>query len=345
MSDPEYRNNNNDDNNVRDKIFTNHSDTNNNTDPQTADNTSCFTHSVSDSPDCGITNNSICTSTNLRIDPHINYPITAYLIASDNKTDLDKPIEIPINSFIPTLIDNEYFQGKVLFKHRLTHIHNNTDSNGNSIPKEWPYNRFYDIHKKLQFEFAFQGKFKQENNSIIYLGAELGDSNNAIELNYSFMKKTLMKILLNIINSVTPNMHYSFGNNKINELPHISFPLTKVIDRLEANKLGEILPTFGIDMFEGKINKKEIAPLYIFDPDKIYSFSFFSNYLDLINWVGVNIPGIPDQQLTNFWFDNPIRFVGYMVKDINKPHTHDNKQILFGIKVVHQKYCKILQQQ
>jgi hypothetical protein len=80
------------------------------------------------------------------------------------------------------------------------------------------------------------------------------------------------------------------------ELPHLTFPLFRVMDRVIVTPPGGELPELGRELVEEEQQRKDRragkGEHTNFKEGFTYTFSFHSMYTDFSRWAIVNFPGI-----------------------------------------------------
>ena len=131
-------------------------------------------------------------------------------------------------------------------------------------------------------------------------------------INLPLFFKSLTKVLLKLLRSFYPTIHYSFGDD--DEMAHIVIPAYRFFERLIATKPGETPPTLGEPFIESEESiKMRKSSQYTGDwnTTDTYSMSFYSMYLDLPTWSVVNIPLSNDMPLQTFWGKSFLRICVY----------------------------------
>lgn len=143
-------------------------------------------------------------------------------------------VQIPFNEIVD--FENDFFKGKVLFMLRTK-------------PEDPRYVAHFAGKQRL-FEMQIQGKFKKLPDGVLYMGAELTE-----KMHMGLVTKTVAGMILSFARRVLKNLHYSFGEkgevsaDEI-ELPHITFPLSRGMDRLMITPEGEEPPPLGREFME-----------------------------------------------------------------------------------------------
>lgn len=87
---------------------------------------------------------------------------------------------------------------------------------------------------------------------VLYMGAELGE-----RMQLGLVTKTVAGMVLTFGKRLIKNLHYSFGESLKGvssaediEMPHVTFPLSRGMDRLIITPPGEKPPPIGTDIRE-----------------------------------------------------------------------------------------------
>ena len=144
-------------------------------------------------------------------------------------------------------------------------------------------------------------------------------------------------ILLKLVKSFAPNVHYSFGDSGDKEKPHIVIPAWSFFERLVVTKPGEEIPILGEEFVEPKESvaaRKAFKSKPQWNTEDTYSMSFYSMYMDFAKWQIVQLP-VGDVDLKTFWGKSSLTIVLYENETPPKDDRHlqlDNKYY-FGIQV------------
>lgn len=224
-------------------------------------------------------------------------------------------------------IKSELFEGRACLRFRSS-----------PLPPE--RRELFEKNPKVQFELAVQGRFRRPNRGVVYLGAEC-----TRPMQLGVLTRGICKIMLNVMQSLTRGLHYSFGNTN-GEAPHIAFPLFMGADVVITTPAGETPPPLDeIALLPSNVDKKNAPAFHVLDTSLTYSISFFNGNLDLIRWRAINVPGVPDIRLAKFWDDMPLRLVAYEYWDgdeassrqvkASQPHLPSVKNMLISVEVKH----------
>jgi hypothetical protein len=255
-----------------------------------------------------------------------------------HKEELLRGQEMWPNSEEPIEFENAFFRGKVLFLLKTKH-----DS------AKWQQL----LGRNRLLWVQMQGQFKKKPSSLVYIGAELPNI-----INLGWITSAIAQVIFGVLNALVGGVHYSLGNiisndssqRSKNELPHICFPLYSSVDEFICTPPGQEPPQLGQDSFgecssELAIRKSGLHQ-YPFNTEDIYTFSFYTGFLDLENWLLVNVPGVPSMNLETFLGMMPMRIVAYSVdskedvfENSHDTHTVKDKQYYFNIELSPSELC------
>jgi len=242
---------------------------------------------------------------------------------------------IEINSEKPVEIETEYFKGQIL-------VMMNTSGELSD------YNRYKDhfAGKQRKFEVQIQGQMKTVPEGEIMLGGELSDP-----MELTFFTKTILKVLTSFARKINPFVHFSFGDEKdkaggMHELPHLMFPIMKVMDRVIITPPGEVVPTLGSEIEESKAEqtaRKASKETFRFELGHTYTFSIYSMYVDFTSWEVCGIPGVGAKSLSYLIGKQIPNLVCYEIEEekLKKSggevvHHHDHKKYLLRMEMRHE---------
>ena len=221
---------------------------------------------------------------------------------------------------------------------------------------------YFSSHPSVQLDVSIQGRFVHATTSVLWMGAELGGA-APFTLQLPWLKRGLIKLIANLISTAIPNVHWTLGDADKGEYPAIAFPLVKAMDRIHCTPLTDPQradaaqpardaqdaaaaaaaaspspPPLGWQDFPPSLPsfcRSSLSLHAAFDPSCLYSFSFFSQNLDLLRWKAVHLPGISEVDLHGLWSDHPLRLVCYELHDSRGPHSHHNRNTYFDIQMQH----------
>ena len=187
--------------------------------------------------------------------------------------------------------------------------------------------------KKRRFVFQLQGKFKRKPRGIVYAGAEISD-----QMKIGLVAKGMCSILLNLVRSFNPNVHYSFGDKTQEEKSHIVIPAWTFFERLVVTKAGDSPPAMGEafpesqDSINARKSSKSVGDWNIEDT---YSMSYYSMYIDLPKWKIVKVPVAPEIDLRTFWNKSFLSIVLYENETPSKNGRHlaKDNSYFFALKM------------
>lgn len=207
---------------------------------------------------------------------------------------------VRINSREPVHFENEFFDGNAYLFVRTK-------------PESPLWAHLFQGRRRM-FWIQVQGRFKQEPRGVVYLGGEL-----PWRISLGIFTKSVALMVLGIIKKLVGKIHYSFGDSKNHELPHIAFPLFQTVDQFTCTPKGQLAPQLGVQVIQEteqaqKHRKSVPVGQETFKVGPTYTFHFHTMYVDLHHWKTVNIPGINDMKLSTFFNSSPLRLVAYDVE-------------------------------
>jgi Protein of unknown function (DUF1769) len=147
--------------------------------------------------------------------------------------------------------------------------------------------RLFLARKRRLALINLQGTFMREPRGIVYAGAEISDC-----MKMSLVPRGLCKILLRLVESFNKNLHYSFGDSKGKELPHIVAPAYTFLECMVMTPPGETaFNGRALDESPESIaHCKKTSSYGEWSTTDTYSFLFYSMYIDLPTWQLVGLP-------------------------------------------------------
>nr|CCA18149.1 conserved hypothetical protein [Albugo laibachii Nc14] len=224
---------------------------------------------------------------------------------------------VRINSREPVRFENELFVGKAFLFVRTK-------------PENPLWAHLFRGRRRM-FWIQVQGKFKKEPRGAVFLGGELPS-----RISLGILTKSVALMVLGIIKKLVGKIHYSFGDSKDQELPHVAFPLYQTVDQFICTPEGQVAPQLGVEDIQEteqarKLRKSVLVGQEAFQVGPTYTFHFHTMYVDLLHWKTVNIPGINDMKLSTFFDSSPLRLVAYDVEfDSNVPRSGGGKHLKFN---------------
>jgi len=226
----------------------------------------------------------------------------------------------PLNSQHAVDVETELFKGKILIILRPPR------------PEDDPYwNERIFSKRKRRIIIQIQGKFKYEPSGVVYAGAQVSK-----QMKLGLLTKGLSNVLLRLVESFNPQVHYSFGDSKGKQKPHIVVPAYTFFERVVVTPPGEEPPTMGNDFEETsesiKLRKKSDGRGQ-WNTDNVYSMSFYSMYIDLPTWKLMGLPACGDVSLKTFWGDAFLSICMYEKLGDKKEHSADSIRYAFSVQV------------
>ena len=230
---------------------------------------------------------------------------------------------VPLNSHIPFPIETELFTGRLLVIIRPS-------GDPATIDKFWNDRIF--SKKKRRVIFQLQGKLKYKPTGKLFAGMEIS---NPMKL--GLIANGLCNIILKLLKSCNPAIHYSFGTN--DERAHICFPASTFFEKLIVTPPGDELPEMGKEFEEPpdeitarKANETKID----WNTEDTYSMSFFTQYIDFPTWSVVSLPIGKDISLQTFWGNSFASVVLYEVDSMlseEKPHLAELNRYVLSLQL------------
>jgi hypothetical protein len=225
----------------------------------------------------------------------------------------------PLNSRTAIDVETELFKGKTLFLVRPPN------------PEDDPYwnDRLFSKRKR-RMVIQIQGKFKYEPEGVIYAGAEVSE-----QMRLGMLVRGLSSMLVKLVEGYNSNVHYSFGDSKGVEKPHIVAPAYTFFERLVATPVGETPPP--LDEFfeepnESISRRKASKSNGEWNTTDTYSFSFYSMYIDLPTWKLVSLPVSGNIGLKTFWGKSLLSICMYEKTGTEKRHLQEFNRYAFAVQ-------------
>jgi len=198
--------------------------------------------------------------------------------------------DVPIND-VPLHFENDLCEGSIVIMLCPAQLRKD---------ETWRYMEWF-RGKSRRTEVQVQVRFKQTppENPWVRLSPKPLD-----QVNLTFVTYIFCEIILACMGRIFgSNFTWSFGGN--GDAPHMSLPLSSIMS-VSVTDLGKPPPRLGTqDMASHKTSsarmQKRWAEALPFDLEHIYTFSFFSMYIDVAQWTLANVPGISQIGLENFW--------------------------------------------
>lgn len=132
-------------------------------------------------------------------------------------------------------------------------------------------------------------------------------------------------------------MHFSFGDSKGVETPHIVFPAWKFFDNIVITKPGDTPPPISepfVEQTESREARKSSKSVGVWNTEDTYSMSFYSMYLDIPNWRIVKLPVTNDLDLRTFWGNSFLSIVLYEKgSSREEKHIKEYNKYMFKMQV------------
>eukprot|EP00124_Ichthyophonus_hoferi_P005009 Ihof_evm2s639 gene=Ihof_evmTU2s639 len=185
----------------------------------------------------------------------------------------------------------------------------------------------------VPFDSEIQGRFKRPMapEEKLMFGMELPNA----EFSVGLVARSILRMMLSLCQRIVTGVHYSFGDKKTQELPHVVFPIESTIDRLIITPDGEEPPKLGVDMLPEPIDKKTRSAMNVCgDMHHTYTISIHGMYIDFCTWNMVNFPGLRSVGISSLIGDSGVRLIGYCVnRDHKGQHSQDVKKYFFGLQI------------
>jgi len=227
----------------------------------------------------------------------------------------EPPKQVTVNSEEAIEFENECFAGRMMVLVK-------TSDHDASNP--WAeYLRTSVAGKKKTVEIQIQGRFLNEPHGTVYIGAELPRP-----VNVSRLAAAALRGVVSAVGSLNKNlgkMNFGLvtsrdGEGLSDEVSHTVYPLANSVDTLLVTKLDEPWPALGGTLPNIKQRVES------FDTKHVYTFSLWTEYLDVLEWKLVKIPGLRTVDIRGHIQDQPIQFVVYdLLDDCDGRHLDSNK--------------------
>jgi len=242
------------------------------------------------------------------------------------------------NSRAPIPFRTEHFQGHILV-----------------MLKTKPQDPFYTSHfrtRKRMMEIHVQGHFLLTNlcnttadkdnsekgiEETLFIGGEIKGS-----MKLGTFARGVASLMLKMVKSLSYGMFgHSFGGDK--EVPHIVTSLYQGVDHFVVTdptkekppKLGEDLPESAVD----RKRRRTSTTNFQIDPAMLYTFSYHTMYIDLLQWQVVKIPGFRPISLEGYWGRQPFYIPCYKMNMKGKylenggMHETEEKKYYWSIEI------------
>jgi hypothetical protein len=227
--------------------------------------------------------------------------------------------DFTLNSMTPIDIETELFQGRILIIVRPPN------------PEDDPYwNERIFSKRKRRLVIQIQGKFKYKPTGVVFAGAEVSE-----QMKLGMLVRGLCGMLLKLVDSYNSNMHYSFGDSKGLEKPHIVAPAYTFFERVVATPPEETPPPmdcFFEESNESISRRKASESNGEWNTTDTYSLSFYSMYIDLPTWKLVSLPVSGDISLKTFWGNSLLSICMYEKTGTEKQHLQQFNRYGFAVQ-------------
>jgi hypothetical protein len=226
----------------------------------------------------------------------------------------------PLNSRRPIDVETELFKGKIIFVVLPAN------------PEDDPYwNKRIFSKRKRRMVIQIQGKFKHEPQGVVYAGAEVSN-----QMKMGVLARGLCNVLLNLVVRIKSNVHYSFGDSKDLEKPHIVAPAYTFFEQVVITAPGESPPPMD-NLFEETnesiAHRRASKATGNWNTMDTYSLSFYSMYIDLPTWHLIGLPVSGAINLKTFWSDSLLRLCMYEKMGTDKRHLQESNRYAFAVQV------------
>ncbi|KAF4694334.1 hypothetical protein FOZ60_008488 [Perkinsus olseni] len=192
-------------------------------------------------------------------------------------------------------INSDAFEGKIVV------IHRPPDPNG-----PFPYHGYMG-KKRRRWELRWQGRFKRKPSSALFFGIEA--TQPLPEL--GFVAKSGVRLVLSISTRLAAArgtmLLTNYPNPDPSENTFFTFPLvsadTCIVSDLDTPS--EELP----DITADKALTGKVTHDYLFDTEHIYTFCYYSMYIDFVTWDLRNLPVVSGTSLCTFTGHQPIHVI------------------------------------
>lgn len=232
----------------------------------------------------------------------------------------------PVNSQAGVDFETDLFKGRALVVLRPEN------------PSSDPYwNERLFSKKKRRILIQLQGKFKHVPKGTVYAGAEVSE-----QMKLGLIARGLSTVLLKLVENFNPQVHFSYGDSKGREKPHIVVPAYSFFERVVVTPPGENPPLLGEQFVESApsiAQRKKPNVQYQFTTSDVYSFSFYSMYMNLPTWQLVGLPVQGDISLKTFWGDSVLRICMYEKLGPQREHLQELNRYAFALQVKDSEPC------
>jgi hypothetical protein len=214
-------------------------------------------------------------------------------------------------------IDTDFFEGKMLLMFRTPEV-----DEPMLRPSEDPVVTYF-RGKQRRFEFQWQLRLKKLPHGDVFLGVEIDEP---------VQMGMIQRALANAALKFTKKLNTGFSAELMPDSgpAYLSFPVGTSMDRLNATKVGDALPTLGGEIPEDpevmKVRKKG-TPIE-WSMDNVYTMALWSAYADWSEWSIMNFPGIRPFSITSMVGVQPVKLTLYSQKE------HE-REVIIAMEVSH----------
>jgi len=225
--------------------------------------------------------------------------------------------EIPINSE-PTHFENDLCKGEIVVILRPPNL---------APGESWRYEEYF-AGRQRTMEIQVQLQMKQIP-AVSPDNARLFARPRPLKrVHLSLVTNAFCKLIVAVMDRVIGRVfRYSFGDDV--EVPHVSLPASSILS-MKLTRPGEKPPHLGTsDMNLASVGSAEqsdvlASPIKL---DNIYTFQFYSMYLDFRKWEICRIPGLSSLGLETFWGSaSSLQFAAYL-------DSPDGAIVLFDLRL------------
>ena len=157
--------------------------------------------------------------------------------------------------------------------------------------------------------------------------------------------RSVASLMLKMVKSLSYGaFDHGFGS-AAGDIPHIATSLYQGVDRFVITEPGDVPPTLGVDLPESSsVRKKRRSSTsnLIIDVNKIYSLSYHTMYIELLNWQVVRLPGFKSISLEGYWGRQPFYIPCYTLNNNHKDglQRQCDKTYHFNVEIERVWSCK-----
>jgi len=210
-----------------------------------------------------------------------------------------------VNSTAPQRISKDFIEGDLMF-----------------LVRDDEHSYFEGMKRRFDVQFQFQ--LKQETQTVWY-GVELDET-----LELSYMQNMIATGSLGFCKRMNPGSFYS----RLSREPCMVFKVEHSMDRIARTEPGDSPPCLGEPIHEtAKSIKKRAKHGMDWNTRDTFTISCFSAYFDFLSWSCINIPFMPNFDVTKVVGEQPFRLTAYVLKDENGEHIAANKTYIYNMEI------------